>query len=197
SYNTELFSGYQTRFNAFFERRSGRPYSTVMGMYKDDDFGDTKDFYSNSAYLAYIPSGADDPNVNWEESDLSWDELSVLMTQAGISPSGSILNRNTGTQPWLTTLDISIKQEIPGFAKGHKGQIFFMIDNFANLLNDDWGVEKRMGYPNQALYDLGGLDEQGRYIIDPRFNGADTRNYNTIVKSSSSWQMKVGLSYKF
>ncbi|ALO35186.1 hypothetical protein CMT41_10980 [Colwellia sp. MT41] len=197
SYNTEFFSGYQTRFNAYFERRSGRPYSTVMGMYKDDDFGDTKDFYSNSAYLAYIPSGADDPNVNWEESDLSWNELSVLMAQAGISPSGSIMDRNTGTQPWLTTLDISIKQEIPGFTKGHKGQIFFMIDNFANLLNDDWGVEKRMTYPNQALYDLGGLDEQGRYIIDPRFNGADTRNYNTIVKSSSSWQMKVGISYTF
>lgn len=197
NYNTELFAGYQTNFNAFFERRSGRPYSTVMGMYKDDDFGDTKDFYSNSAYLAYIPTGADDPNVNWDESDLSWDELSVLMSQAGISPSGSILDRNTGTQPWVTTLDIGIKQEIPGFTKGHKGQVFLMIDNFANMLNDEWGVEKRMTYPNQALYDLGGLDDQGRYIIDPRFNGADTRNYDTIVKSSSSWQMKVGISYKF
>lgn len=197
SYNTELFSGYTTRFDAFFERRSGRPYSTVMGMYKDDDFGDTKDFYSNSAYLAYIPSGADDPNVNWEASRISWDELSVLLDQAGISPSGSIIDRNTGTQPWVTTLDISIKQEIPGFAKGHKGQIFFMIDNFANLLNDDWGVEKRLTYPNQALYDLGGLDDEGRYILSPRYEGADTRNYNTIVKSSSSWQMKIGINYKF
>ncbi len=202
SYNTELFSGYTTRFDAFFERRSGRPYSTVMSMYEDRDLGDTEDFYKNSAYLAYIPSGPDDPNVNWEESSLSWDDLSILLDQAGISPSGSIIDRNTGTQPWVTTLDISIKQEIPGFAKGHKGTIFFMIDNFANLLNDDWGVEKRLTYPNQALYDFGnyrepGLDEDGRYILSPRFQGADTRNYNTIVQSSSAWQMKIGINYKF
>ncbi|WP_206486393.1 TonB-dependent receptor [Thalassotalea sp. G2M2-11] len=196
-YETEFFEGYQTRFNMYFERRSGRPYSTVMGMYRDDDLGDTYDFESNSAYLAYIPSGADDPNVNWDESDLSWQELSVLLDQAGISPSGSIINRNTGTQPWVTKMDISIKQEIPGFVDGHKGQIFFMVDNFANLLNDDWGIEKRLNYPNQAIYDFGGLDSEGRYIIDPRFNGADTRNYNGITSSSSSWQAKIGINYKF
>jgi outer membrane receptor for ferrienterochelin and colicin len=197
NYATELFSGYETNFNLFFERRSGRPYSTVMGMYRDDDFGDSDDFYSNSAYLAYIPSGADDPNVNWDKSRISWDELSVLMDQAGIAASGSIIDRNTGTQPWLTTVNISIKQEIPGFAKGHKGEVFFMIDNFANLLNDDWGVEKRLTYPNQALYDLGGLDDEGRYILNKRYQGADTRNYSTIVASSSSWQMKAGITYRF
>lgn len=196
-YATEFFAGYETNFNVFFERRSGRPYSTVMGMYNDGDLGDSDDFDSSSAYLAYIPSGPNDPNVNWEESGITWDELSVLMDQAGIAPSGTIMDRNTGTQPWLTTMNLSVKQEIPGFFEGHKGQVFFMIDNFANLLNDDWGIEKRLTYPNQALYDFGGLDDEGRYILDKRFNGADTRNYNSIVASSSSWQMKLGVSYKF
>jgi len=196
-YSTELLAGYETRFDMFFERRSGRPFSWVMGMYKDRDLGDTRDFYKNSAYLAYIPTGADDPNVNWAESDLSWEELSVLMNQAGITANGEIIDRNTGTQPWVTKMDISIKQEIPGFAKGHKGQVYFMIDNFANLLNSDWGIEKRLTHPNQALYDFGGLDDQGRYILDPRFEGADVRNYNNIVAASSTWQLKVGVNYRF
>ncbi|MGO2348427.1 TonB-dependent receptor [Pseudoalteromonas nigrifaciens] len=197
SYNTELFSGYQTKFNMYFERRSGRPFSYTMGLYEKDDLGDTRDFYSNSAYLAYIPTGADDANVNWDESGLSWSELETLLNRAGISERGQILNRNTGTQPWVTTMDISVKQEIPGFAEGHKGEVYFMIDNFANLLNSDWGVEKRLGYSDQAVYDLAGIDDEGRYIINNRHNGADVRNYSQISTSSSAWQAKIGVSYKF
>lgn len=197
SYNTELFSGYQTKFNMYFERRSGRPFSYTMGLFEKDDLGDTRDFYSNSAYLAYIPTGADDANVNWDESGLSWSELETLLNRAGISERGQILNRNTGTQPWVTTMDISVKQEIPGFAEGHKGEVYFMIDNFANLLNSDWGVEKRLGYSDQAVYDLAGIDDEGRYIINNRHNGADVRNYSQISTSSSAWQAKIGVSYKF
>lgn len=197
NYKREFFDGYETRFDMFFERRSGRPFSWVMGMYRYSDLGDTRDFYSNSAYLAYIPTGADDPNVNWEESGISWDELSALINKAGLSASGDIMDRNSDNQPWVTKMDVSIKQQIPGFAKGHKAQVYFMIDNFANLLNSDWGVEKRLSYPNQSFYDFGGLDDQGRYILDKRFGGASTQNYNTINLGSSAWQAKIGVSYKF
>ena len=128
---------------------------------------------------------------------MSWSELETLLNRAGISERGQILNRNTGTQPWVTTMDISVKQEIPGFAEGHKGEVYFMIDNFANLLNRDWGVEKRLGYSDQAVYDLAGIDDEGRYIINNRNNGADVRNYSQISTSSSAWQAKIGVSYKF
>jgi hypothetical protein len=94
-------------------------------------------------------------------------------------------------------MDLSIKQEIPGFAEGHKGEIFLMVDNFANLLNDDWGVEKKFRYPQQDIYDFGGLDSDGKYTIDKVYGGADTRNYSQAEIGSSGWQMKVGISYRF
>ncbi|MDX1727608.1 MAG: hypothetical protein R3203_07360, partial [Pseudoalteromonas tetraodonis] len=197
AYNTEFFSGYATRFNVYFERRSGRPFSYTMGMFRNGDLGDSRDFNSSSAYLAYIPTGPDDANVNWDRSKLSWEELETLLNRAGINERGQILDRNSGTQPWVTTMDISVKQEIPGFAKGHSGEVYFMIDNFANLLNSDWGVEKRLGYSDQAVYDLAGLDDDGRYIINARYNGADVRNYSQYQTSSSAWQAKIGVSYKF
>ncbi|MDN3391177.1 MULTISPECIES: TonB-dependent receptor [unclassified Pseudoalteromonas] len=197
AYNTEFFSGYATKFNVYFERRSGRPFSYTMDMYKMRDLGDTSAFYSDSAYLPYIPTGADDASVNWDKSGLSWNELETLLNRAGISERGQILNRNSGTQPWVTTMDISVKQEIPGFAKGHSGEVYFMIDNFANLLNSDWGIEKSLRYSNQDLYELSGIDDQGRYIINNKFNGADVRNYTQINTSSSAWQAKIGVSYKF
>ena len=197
SYRTEFFAGYNTKFDVYFERRSGRPFSYTMAMYQDGDLGDTRDFNSSSAYLAYIPTGADDANVNWEESGLSWDQLETLLNRAGISQRGQILDKNTGNQPWVTTMDISIKQEIPGFAKGHSGEVYFMIDNFANLLNSDWGIERRLSYQDQAVYDFGGLDDQGRYIIDAKYNGSDVRNYTEIDTAASAWQAKIGVSYKF
>ncbi|MBA6372052.1 TonB-dependent receptor [Colwellia sp. BRX10-9] len=196
-YETEFFTGYKTNINLFFERRSGRPFSWVTGNYQDEDLGDTRDFYSNSAYLAYIPTGAEDPNVNWTDSGMKWNELEALLDRAGISERGEILDRNTGTQPWVTTMDLSIKQQIPGFAEGHKGEVFLMVNNFANMLNDDWGVEKRMGYPQQAIYDFAGLDGDGKYKIDKVYNGSDTRSYDRTVLGSSGWQMKVGINYKF
>ncbi|WP_213609578.1 TonB-dependent receptor [Pseudoalteromonas sp.] len=197
AYNTELFSGYATKFNVYFERRSGRPFSYTMGMFRNGDLGDSRDFNSSSAYLAYIPTGPDDTNVNWDRSELSWEELETLLNRAGISERGQILDRNSGTQPWVTSMDISIKQEIPGFAEGHSGEVYLMIDNFANLLNSDWGVEKRLGFSDQAVYDLAGLDDDGRYIINGRYNGADVRNYSQYQTSSSAWQAKIGVSYKF
>jgi hypothetical protein len=196
-YQTEFFDGYASKFNVFFERRSGRPFSYTMGSYRDGDFGDTRNLDSTSAYLAYIPTGADDAKVNWEESGLSWQQLETLLNRAGISERGEILGRNTGTQPWVTSMDVSFKQEIPGFYEGHKGEIYFMIDNFANLLNSDWGIEKKISYADQKLYDFGGLDDQGRLIIDQRFKGSDVRNYSEIVKSASAWQAKIGVRYTF
>jgi len=195
-YTTEFFEGYETRFNLFFERRSGRPFSYTMGMFRDGDLGDNREFNSTQAYLPYIPTGPNDPNVDWAGSSMSWDELSALLDRAGITERGEILGRNTGTQPWVTTLDLSINQEIPGFAEGHKGEFYFTIDNFANLLNDDWGVERDMRFFNQVIYDFGGLDDQGRYQIDQVFRGSDVRNY-TQIDRASSWQIKVGVSYRF
>ena len=86
-YKKEFFADYETRFNLFFERRSGRPFSYAIGMYQDGDFGDTPEFFSQSAYLPYIPSGADDPNVDWENS-ISWEEMQMLLDNAGISYGG-------------------------------------------------------------------------------------------------------------
>lgn len=201
-YATEFFADYETRFNLFYERRSGRPFSYAMGMYEDDDFGDNEaggdDFFSQSAYLPYIPSGADDPNVDWNNS-ISWDELKMLLDNAGISYGGEgyILDRNTHNQPWVTDLDLSIQQEVPGFMDGHKGILYLTIDNFANLLNDDWGVERRLRYSQVNLYDFGGLSDTGQYQIDPVFQGYYPNNFNTVDLSGSSWSAKVGIRYTF
>ncbi|OCQ22294.1 hypothetical protein A7985_09770 [Pseudoalteromonas luteoviolacea] len=196
SYKTQFFDGYDSQFNVFFERRSGRPYSYVMGFFRDGDYGDTRDFYSNSAYLAYIPSGPNDDNVTYKDG-FGWADLEKLLNRAGISERGQILDRNTYKQPWVTTMDISFKQDIPGFYDDHKAQVYVMIENFANMLNSDWGVERRLRFTTQSIYDFGGYDDDGRIIIENKFRGADVRNYSEIEDNKSAWRAKIGVRYTF
>ncbi|WP_417441832.1 TonB-dependent receptor [Idiomarina sp.] len=199
-YEAEFFADHATRFNLFFERRSGRPFSYIMGMYQDGDFGDSsyEGFYTQSAYLPYIPANGEDPNVDWDNS-ISWDEMKMLLDNAGISYGGEgyILDRNTHNQPWVTDIDLSIQQEIPGFMDGHKGILYLTIDNFANLLNSDWGVERTLTYPQVALYDLGGLSEDGKYQIDSVFEGYYPNNFSSVDLNTSSWSAKLGVRYTF
>jgi hypothetical protein len=195
-YETQLFEGYNTNINLYFERRSGQPLSWTMGFFEDEAFGDQEDFDRFSPYLPYIPSGADDPNVDWGNSRAaSWEELSSILDRAGIDACGCILERGAATQPWVTELDLSVKQEIPGFIDGHKGQLYFTIDNLANLLNSDWGQERNARYP-KPIYDFGGLSDDGKYILERSYNGYDVRNYAGI-ESSSTWKIKLGVRYTF
>jgi hypothetical protein len=195
-YQAELFEGYNTNINLYYERHSGRPLSWISGFFEDEALGDQEDFDRFSPYLPYVPSGADDPNVDWTGSNaVSWDELSKILERAGIDACGCIIARGAATQPWVTELDLSIKQEIPGFIDGHKGQLYFTIDNLANLLNSDWGQEKTARYPKN-IYDFGGLSEDGKYQLERSYDGYDVRNYSGI-ETSSTWHVKLGVRYSF
>lgn len=196
AYKREFFEGYNTKINLYFERRSGRPLSWLMGFFRDGDLGDQPAFNTFSPYLPYIPSGPEDTNVDWTANNaVSWDELSTILDRAGIDACGCILARGAATQPWVTELDLSIKQEIPGFSDGHKGELYFTIDNFANLLNSGWGEERNARYP-KAIYDFAGLSDDGKYQLAQSFRGYDVRNYSGI-DPSSTWKIKVGVRYSF
>ena len=166
-----------------------------MGFFEDEALGDQEDFDRFSPYLPYIPSGADDANVDWENS-ADWSELSKILDRAGVDACGCILDRGAATQPWVTEMDLSVKQEIPGFIDGHKGQLYFTVENFANLLNSDWGIERSSRFP-KALYDFGGLSDDGKYQLERSFNGYDVRNHSGSVAASSTWQIKLGVRYSF
>ncbi len=193
-YEAEFFEGYATNFNLFFERRSGRPFSWTLGSFRDDDFGDQPDFDDSDTYLPSLQSSAYDPAFDFD-AGLSYDEIMAIAAEAGIS-GGGYVGKYSATQPWLTTMDLAISQEVPGFMEGHKGKIYFTIDNLANLLNDDWGKSYRMNFPQQILYDFD-LNDQGQYILQEAFGGTDTSNADTFDIDDSVWRIKVGVKYTF
>lgn len=195
-YTHQFFEGYNTNINLFFERRSGQPFSWVLGSYQDGGLGDQTAFDDSDIYLPYIPSGANDAAVDFE-SGLSYDEIMAIAEQAGVAGyAGGYVDKYANTQPWVTTMDLAISQEIPGFVEGHKGRIYLNIDNFANLLNDDWGKVYEMSFPQQILFDYD-VNDAGQYVYQEAFGGTDTRNYDSFDEEQSTWRIKVGVKYTF
>lgn len=86
-------------------------------------------------------------------------------------------SRNSEESPSWVKLDLRVEQEFPGFAEGHKGSAFFVIDNLTNLINDDWGILEEVSFPRS-------VDE-------------DDERPASRVGDASQWQMRVGFTYDF
>lgn len=191
AYQNEFFAGYNTSFNVFFERRSGRPFSWTLGNNRTE-FGDKS---QSLGYLPFLPSGVNDPAFDF--SQLSYDDTMAIANAAGVGDyAGGYIPKYVGSQPWLTTMDLAITQELPGLLEGHKGQLYFIIDNFANLLNDDWGQSYRMSSPTKTLFDFT-VNDNGQYVLAESAGGSNTKNYDQFDVEQSAWSLKVGVKYSF
>ena len=196
NYKVEFIENYPTKFNLFFERHSGRPFSWVLGSYHTNDLGDQSSFYNSNAYLPYVPTGATDPNVVYSNG-LTWDQMSGYLQQAGLNKfAGGFAQKNSGRAPWVTRMDLTITQEIPGFTADQKGEVFFNIRNLLNLIDNSKGQALRNQYGTATLVDYH-IDAQGRYIYSTPYGGFNGSNWDQFDAEQSAWSVKMGVRYKF
>lgn len=200
-YTTEFFAGYETSFNLFFERRSGQPVSFTTNFdggfanFGGDGLGGAalSPGFFGGTFLAFIPTPGDnsfviDPGANFTEADLF-----AAIDAAGLSEfAGGFVPKGSTSSPYINTLDLSITQEIPGFAKGHRGKITFIIDNLLNLIDSSQGRVFDSQFGSLRLYDVDNIDEQGRFVIDQLRN--DQFRFDA---DDSTWRIKLGISYSF
>ena len=194
-YSKEFFDGYASKFNLFFNRRSGTAFSYTMGLYNDGDFGDQRYFQGGGSYLPYIPTGADDPAFS-PESQLSYEEVMAYFSDVGLDKyAGGFAPKGVGRSPWVTSMDFQFQQEVPGFAEGHKGIFYVTINNLLNLIDSSKGEVLRQQYTNQTIVDFAGLDDQGRYMYTDPFYGYG--DWNIFEAEESTWRLKLGVKYTF
>ncbi len=199
SWQHKFFGDYATQISAFFDGHSGTPYSWVFG---NDANGD-----SLSRDLAYIPSNLDDVvfagNSTAEQRQQFMDYINN--DQYLNKYKGRVFKRNGARANWINQIDLTFRQEIPGFMDGHKGELRFDIFNLGNLINDKWGVERRADFPlSRNLANFGGVDPAtGKYIynIDQQIkNGQYTPNslpVNESFNPSQRWSVLVTARYTF
>ena len=211
SFEEKFFGDYGTRLGATFVARSGRPYSLTFtggGVFNDSASG-----FENA--LAYIPTGPSDPNVVYTptvvngvttvtaaEKAAAYDSLINSIGSCATKFRGRSIERNTCDNDWYFDLDLSFSQELPGpgsfFGREDKLRVYAMFDNFLNLLDSDWNVQRRRNFSGlQDIATASGVDSSGRYVISSVSTLADYDADNQINVSSSVWRIKVGISYDF
>ena len=189
NYRNAFFGDYLTKFTLYGRVNEGRAFSPV---FVDGGFvfGDTLD----DRHLLYIPSGPDDPNVQFADT---FDQQAFFdyIRQVGLDKySGEIAPRNSLTSSWWHKYDIRIEQEIPGFHPEHNFSAFLLIENVGNLINDDWGVLKEQSFPrNQQLVSFSLDQANNQYVYEEFFTPAP----QSRVADASLWNIVIGVSYDF
>ncbi|MFC3033864.1 carboxypeptidase regulatory-like domain-containing protein [Pseudoalteromonas fenneropenaei] len=188
-YKTEFVDGYATRFNLFGQASEGQPYSYLYNGKVDTQFGDVNGT-RNGRYLMYVPL-ENDANVAYDMTAEELAEFNAFISDENLK-RGTIVGRNAQNADWYVRLDLKVTQEVPGFAEGHKGQVFFTINNLTNLLNDDWGTMEKGNFVGNNIVDMNIVD--GKYVYS-NFNAKATMP--TAQKDASLWEMRVGVRYTF
>jgi hypothetical protein len=135
----------------FGERRSGRPYSFTFRdpvTARSPVFGTTG---SSSRYLMYVPASATDALVSYD-TVATQNALNAFIDSTGGLRRfrGQIVPKNTARSPNYTKVDLHVEQEIPTFIGSSRIKLFADLENFLNLLDSDWGVQRQVNFPQNA-----------------------------------------------
>ncbi len=199
NFEKAFFGAYKTTLGVFYEGRSGKPYSwTINNDLNGDGLGGND--------LMFIPSApgsgqvvfAGDSAGSRVNEDAFW---AVVNGNKDLKRSaGGVVGRNDSFAPWTNSFDLRIRQELPGFYKGHKASFTFDIFNFGNLLNKKWGRINETGFQSnggqaRSFVDYVGLDADGRYIykVRDKVEDYDVRQ----AKGESQWALQATLKYEF
>ncbi|MEM7707679.1 MAG: carboxypeptidase regulatory-like domain-containing protein [Pseudomonadota bacterium] len=185
-FRDNLFGDLETSVTAFYERRSGRPFSFTF----DNDANGDRIFDND---LLFVPAGPGDVEFTDPAEEAEFFAL-VDATPCLSEFRGTVVTRNHCRSESVGSLDISIRQELPFFDWGGS-EIYINILNFGNLINDEWGRIDQVPFEYVAeAVDFEGLTADGRYIYDLRRTEFNRRQDGI---GQSRWQVQLGLRVTF
>lgn len=199
-FREQFFGANDTEFSLFYEGRSGKPYSWT---YQNDMNGDG----SAGNDLMYIPKGPGDVLFRGGAAEEAEFWSFVSQNPDLFARRGMATERSGSRGPWVNTFDMRVRQELPGFMKGHQSELVLDILNVGNLINKNWGQVEEIFFQSnggqaRSFVNFAGIDPTtGKYIYSL------TRNSSGVFtpegfglrdrRGESRWAAQVTFRYKF
>ncbi len=186
-----------TRFSAFYQWRSGRPFSWT---FNNDANGDN----TRGNDLLFVPNPGDVRFVDASGNPDPAGEAAFFQLVDNVrdlrNSRGRAVNANRNRSSSVGQLDLRVAQD---FELGWRlrGQVFFDIENFTNLLNDDWGQIDQVAFPFRASpVDFMGVDpETGQMLYRWLNRGTERSDFESRQDNigESRWRAQIGLRFEF
>ncbi len=219
-----FFGDYETSIALVGERRSGRPFSYTFDSAQGAVWGDPRQGGSaRLRQLFYVPASPTDVIYEGQctaaevnvvagcTSPTSFaagtaaaasfrDAMEAFIVNQGLEKyRGRITPRNGFTSPWLSVLDLRLKQELPIWGRA-RGAITLDIENFANLINNDWGQLRQVSFAYFApVVSVNRIDAAtNRYVFRPRSGRTGPTDPSfTLSALPSVWKVQFGVRFEF
>ena len=203
-WSNNLFGDNRTRASLVYIGRSGRHYSYTFGS-GNAAFGGTflADFGSEGdnpgSHLFYVPTGISDPIVTGDPTFLANLDGFISSNSCLQGSRGSIIGRNDCETGFISVISLRLSQEV-SLWNDKKLELMLDIENFGNLLNDDWGrVDSYSSPSNVALANVSIAG--GQYVYTP-ISGAQVSPETiapdpAIARLPSVYRIQFGVNFRF
>ncbi|MCJ8165789.1 TonB-dependent receptor [Pontibacter sp. E15-1] len=203
SYRREYLGHLGTSISAFYEISSGNQFSYT---YSGDINGDGQ----SSNDLIYVPRDASeialvaaDANDTRDAGQI-WNQLDAFIRQDDYLSSrrGQYAERNGGTTPMTTRLDVRLLQDLFTNIGSKKNTLQLSIDifNAGNLVNKNWSIVQSVN--RTSLLAFKGYDAAGKpQLAFPYLNASTesplSKTFRDNTSDISRWKAQVGVRYIF
>jgi len=188
---------FKSTFSFFYEGESGSPYSYVYGNRDGQNINNETGSTGRNRSLIWIP--ADQSEISLVDPSEYAALDAFIENDSYLSANrGSYAGKNANRTPFESQIDFRYLQNlgVNVGGRGHKLQLSIDVFNFANLLNNSWGVT----YNNPFDYDLLFLEGYAEDGTTPTFSFDDERigkERFDINNTISRWRMRIGMRYIF
>jgi hypothetical protein len=235
SYERAFVQDLATRVDLFGSFTSGRPFtytfnvtanSPLFGRPGNGEFGGG----ANARNPLYIPNLLGDPNVVYGPN-FNLGAFADYVKTNGIQ-QGKVHEVNSAASTWNQQWDLRIQQDLPGiwgakqFVGDNRFKLVFDVENFGNLLNNEWGTNNTgVGFGQLPVLTsdlVSRADVEANGVAGARALTGDTARttcttqascvyrYNTLLgpgglgpvtgtrnNANSVWKARIGIRYEF
>ncbi len=198
-YTANWFDVGATRFSTFLQYRDGRRFSWVF----DGDMNGDGVFNNN---LLYVPSFGEVRFVDGQGNPDPMGQDAFFELVGNVSElqraQGSAIEKNSNRSSSVTQMDIRIAQDFNfGANNRFRGQLFFDIENFTNMLNSSWGQIDQVPFNWTARpVRFQGIDpETGQMLYQWMGRGTEASDFESRQDGigESRWRIQLGARFEF